>query len=303
VLAVATELGYSPSALARALVTRKSRIVGVVVDDIVDPHFAEIVRGVEDVAGGHRYLTAICSTDRSTTAELEHVRALRDYHPAGVVFASSGHADDASAHSLGAAVAEMQRHGCVVVALAPRQFECISAVVDNEAAAYDITSYLISLGHRRIAFVEGTAGLFTSQRRLVGFTHAMAGAGLSPKLCFDGGFDYESGRNAALKVLASTPLPDAIVAANDAVAIGVLMTLRQAGVDVPGRVSVVGIDGTLLAAFVELTTVKVPLYDLGVLAARIIVAEHGEGARPDTLTLPYKVTLRGTSAPRPGNAC
>jgi LacI family transcriptional regulator, galactose operon repressor len=90
VLAAAGELGYQPSALARALVTRNSRIIGVLVGSIVDPYFAEIARGVEDVAGRMGYLTMVCNADRRTEAEIAHLRTLRDYQAAGVVFASSG---------------------------------------------------------------------------------------------------------------------------------------------------------------------------------------------------------------------
>jgi LacI family transcriptional regulator len=85
VLAAADELGYRPSELARALVKRTSRIVGVIVGDIVDPYFAEIARGVEDVAARAGHLTMVCNADRRPAAELAHLGVLRDYHAAGVV--------------------------------------------------------------------------------------------------------------------------------------------------------------------------------------------------------------------------
>jgi LacI family transcriptional regulator len=300
VLAAAEDLGYSPSALARALASRKSRIIGVIVGDITDPYYAEIARGVEEVAGAHGYLTMVCSADRNAAAEIEHVYALRDYHAAGVIFASSGYVDDEGDGTacLAAAVAEVKQQGSTVVSVAPRDFECISATVDNQAAAYDITRYLISLGHRRIAFVEGPAGVLTSNQRSEGFAAAMAGAGLAVDLRYDGGATYESGTKAALELLGMATLPDAIVAARDEVAIGLLMTLRQAGVDVPESISIVGIDDTRPAYFVDLTTVKLPLYDLGALAARSVLAEHGDAARPESLVLPHELVPRGTTARR-----
>jgi LacI family transcriptional regulator len=298
VLGAAHDLGYSPSALARALVTRKSRIIGVIVGDIIDPYFAEVARGVEDVAARHEYLTMVCSADWRTSAELERLKALRNYRAAGVVFASSGAVNDPEAAVLTTVVEDMRRQGSVVVTVAPREFDSISAVVDNEAAAHDITEYVISLGHRRIAFVEGPAGLFTSQHRLQGFIRAMQAAGLATDLRYKGGLAYDDGREAALEIVAAGLLPDAVVAANDELAIGVLMTLRQAGVDVPGAVSVVGIDDTRPAHFVELTTVKLPLYELGAVAARSILAEHGETERPEELALAHRLVPRRTSALR-----
>src|SRR3954470_10186219 len=99
VLAAAGELGYRPSELARALVKRTSRIVGVIVGDIVDPYFAEIARGVEDVAARAGHLTMVCNAERRPAAELAHLGVLLDYHAAGVVFAGSGyeHAQESAA--------------------------------------------------------------------------------------------------------------------------------------------------------------------------------------------------------------
>jgi LacI family transcriptional regulator len=299
VLAAAGELGYQPSALARALVTRNSRIIGVLVGSIVDPYFAEIARGVEDVAGRMGYLTMVCNADRRTESEIAHLRTLRDYQAAGVVFASSGYAEDDHGTELARAVADMREQGSTVVALARRDFDCVHAVVDNRAAAYDITDYVASLGHRRIAFVDGPAGLHTSALRREGFEAAMGDAGLDTGLCFDGGFEYEAGYNAALRIMASGPLPDAVVGVNDEAAIGVLTGLRQAGVEVPAQVSIAGIDDTRPARFVELSTVSVPLYGLGAVAARAIVADHNEDGEPaGNVVLPHRLIPRATTSRR-----
>jgi LacI family transcriptional regulator len=299
VLAAAEELGYQPSALARALVTRNSRIIGVIVGNIVDPYFAEIARGVEDVAGRMGYLTMVCTADRHTDAEIAHLHTLRDYQAAGVVFASSGYAEDERGAELAAAVADITERGSTVVALAQRDFDCLHAVVDNRAAAYDITDYVASLGHKRIALVEGPAGLYTSALRREGFEAAMRDAGLEPDQTFEGGFEYEAGYNAALRMMAAGPLPDAVVGVNDEVAIGVLTGLRQAGVEVPGQVSIAGIDDTRPARFVELTTVNVPLYGLGAVAARAILAGHSEEKEPSAdVVLPHRLIPRGTTARR-----
>ena len=294
-LAAAAELGYAPSALARALVARSSRIIGVIVGDIVDPYFAEIARGVEDVAGRLGYLTMVCNADRRTGAELGHLRALRDYHAAGVVFAGAGFSHDPRAGELRRAVDELKAAGATVVALATRDFDSLAARVDNVAAAYDITDYLISLGHCRIAFVEGPAGLYTSEQRLAGYERAMRDAKLEPR-AVPGGFEYEAGHGAVLRILASGALPEAIVGANDEAAIGVLRGLRQAGIEVPERVSVAGIDDTRPARFLDLTTVNVPLYELGAVAARAIV---GEGEPEETeIVLTHRLTPRSTTIRR-----
>jgi LacI family transcriptional regulator len=269
VLDAADELGYRPSELARALVRRTSRIVGVLVGDIVDPYFAEIARGVEDVATSVGHLTMVCNTERRPEAELAHLDVLRDYHPAGVVFASSG----SESSALREAVADIQEFGTAVVTLATRDLDCPSVLVDNRAAAREATEHLLSLGHRRIAFVEGPA--HAGGERLEGFRAAIDAAG------------------AEAVVLSEHPLPDAILGVDDDVAISVLTALRRAGVDVPGEVSVAGIGDTRPARLVDLTTVALPLHELGELAARVIL----EGAEGDVV-LPHRLVRRATTAPR-----
>ena len=299
VLQAAADLGYAPSALAQALVTRSSRIIGVIVNDIVDPYFAEIARGVEDVAGRMGYLVMVCNADHRPEVEIEYVRALRDYHAEGLVFAGSGAPGATAANAeLATQVEAARARGARVVALARRDFPAMHVGVDNVAAAYDVTDYVISLGHRRIAFVEGPRELYTSSERLSGFSAAMTAAGLPDDLRFDGGFDFESGVAAGRRLLACRPLPEAVVAANDEAAIGVLTALRHAEVDVPGQVSVAGIDDTRPARFVELTTVNLPLYDLGAVAARHILAGP-EDAAEDDVVLAHRLVPRRSTARRP----
>lgn len=292
VLQAAEELGYRPSELARALVKRTSRIVGVIVGDIVDPYFAEIARGVEDVAARVGHLTMVCNAERRPAAELAHLGVLRDYHAAGVVFAGSGYEDPTDTAALRGAVEALQAGGAAVVALAARDFNCPSVLVDNRAAARDATEHLLSLGHRRIAFVQGPAGLHTSAQRLEGFEAAMAAAGAEP-VTLPGGFEYEAGDAAAGALLGGGALPDAILGVNDEVAIGLLTGLRRGGVDVPGDVSVAGIDDTRPARLVDLTSVSLPLHELGSRAARVIL----EGADGDVV-LPHRLVARGTTAAR-----
>jgi LacI family transcriptional regulator len=296
VLEAAQELAYSPSALARALVTRRTRIIGVIVGDVVDPYFAEITRGVEDVAGRAGYLTIVCNADRRPAVEREYLNLLRDYNAEGAVFAGSGLVDDDEA--LSASVDQARRQGMHVVALAPRAFEGSSVTVDNRAVAHDLVGYLVSLGLRTIAFVAGPPDLVSARERLAGFHGALADRGLEPGALYEGDFSYAAGHAAALRLLAEPQLPDAVVCANDETAIGVLMGLRGAGVDVPRTVSVAGIGDTRPARFLELTTVSVPTYELGASAARRIIG-GGTDESEAHVVMPHRLVPRATSARRP----
>ena len=295
VLAAARELGYSPSALARALVTRRSRIIGVVVGDIVDAYFAEITRGVEDVAARSGYMTIVCNADRRTDVEIEQLAVLSDYQAEGVVFAGSGYLDDPRGPELAAAVERARERGIRVVALATRDFEAPHIKADNHGAAFDVTDYVLSLGHRRVAYIGGPAGLYASRDREAGFRAAMTAAGADTGHVYPGDFSYEQGYAATLQMIAEREPPEAIIGANDETAVGALAALRQSRIEVPERISVAGMTDTRIARFSDMTTVSVPMYQFGAAAAQRIVA--GEDPPRETI-LPHRVVPRSTTARR-----
>jgi len=178
--------------------------------------------------------------------------------------------------------------------LADRGIESVPMItVDNRAVLYDMTRHLIRLGHTRIAFVQGPESLSTSRRRLEGFRQAMAEAGLDASFVLPGGFGIESGRLAATLMLARS-LPDAVVAATDDTAIGLMMTLRQAGVDVPRDISVAGVDDSPYSQLMDLTTVQLPTYELGALAARHVL-ELSDSPMPMRTILSHRVVVRGST--------
>ena len=201
-------------------------------------------------------------------------RLLRDYRAAGIIFAGSGTSSDPLVAELRYVVDSARAAGSAVVALAPRDIDAPHIIFDNHAAAYDITDYVISLGHTQIAFVQGPQGLRTTDERLRGLPPRDGDRGLDPFFVSQGGFSYESGARAATRILNMNDRPHAIVAVNDEAAIG-LLTLRQAGVRVPEDISVAGIDNTRPARFVELTTIAVPLHELGAAAAREVLEGAG----------------------------
>ncbi|MEV0729938.1 LacI family DNA-binding transcriptional regulator [Polymorphospora sp. NPDC050346] len=303
VLAAAERLGYSPSALAQALVTRTSRLIGVIVSDIVNPYFSVIARGVDDMSTRAGYVTMLSNADRRTSSEITRLQTMRDYRAAGVIFAGSGYVDDPRTPELAKAVAAARERGVLSISLTERDIDCPVITADNRAAAYDLTDHLVSQGHRRIVFVEGPAGMVATEQRRAGFLDRMTEAGLRDLAeCVEGGFDFEAGHAAALRVLASRDLPDAIVAANDEAAVGALNALRQARIDVPGQVSVAGIDDLPVARFVGLTTVSLPLYELGAMAARRVIDAGTAGPAPDPgppVVLPHRLVPRETTARRP----
>jgi len=290
------ELDYTPNALARALARHQSMSIGVLVGSITDPYFAEVTRGIEDEARRGGCLTILCNTDRNLAVEKGYVELLRRQHAAGIVLVGGAFAGHAQQIELAASVARVVAEGSTVIAIGDSGLADIPTVtVDDQALMFDLTQYVCSLGHRRVAFVGAPAGFTTGDHRLAGFQAAMSSQGLDPSLVYSGGFDYSSGRRAATRILADG-LADAVITFNDESALGVLMALRDAGVRVPEDISVAGVDDTRDARFTGLTSVMVPMYELGATAARHITQRDVAFERRTVLG--HRIAPRLTTAER-----
>ena len=169
VLDAARTLDYVPNALARGLLKSQIPVVAVVVHDITDPYFAEVVRGVEDAASPAGYLVITCSSERDAERETSYVRLLRSMRAAGVIFAASGLDDPASNQEIEKHLAAMRGDGAAVVHLSPHALGPADVGVDNEAGMVSMVSALVALGHREIAFLAGPSTLFVARARLAGY--------------------------------------------------------------------------------------------------------------------------------------
>ena len=304
VLQAARELNYVPSALARALVTRETRIIGVIVGDAADPYFATIIGGVSDVAREQGYLTFICSSDRVPAVELNYVRLLRDYRADGVIFAGGGLTDPAYLEQMQEIVRWFRSHHVPVVALGHHLFDTPQVNIDNVAATRAMVEYLIQLGHRRIGYIAGPAGLTTTALRLKGYQQALAERGLpfDPALVVESDFTYEGGQRATQALLQVDPWPTAIFGSNDMVAIGALVALKERGIAVPQQISVVGFDNITATRYVDppLTTVDVPMRELGATGMRQLLRAMDSDATVEPLhLLPHTLVIRDSATPPP----
>jgi LacI family transcriptional regulator len=306
VLKAARELNYVPNSLARGLRMQRSNLIAVLVGDNADPYFAEIVRGVEDVANEAGYLTIVCNSDRNPSKELHHLRVLQDYRVDGVIFAGGGLNESGHPGQLEQAVQSMVSRGAAVITLTQHTLHVPSIQPDNFGGARQMAARLIALGHRRIAFVTGPANVVTANVRLQGYMAALAEAGLpiDPALLLAGNFNREGGEQAvsALIHMAPQQRPTAIFAANDETAIGVLSGLRKHGWQVPGDISVCGFGDIPMASVVvpTLTTVHMGLRDLGRAGTRKLLAQLRREQMPHVEMLPTSVIERESTAPLSG---
>jgi LacI family transcriptional regulator len=300
VLDAARTLDYVPNALARGLLKSYIPVVGVIVHDITDPYFSEVVRGVEDAASRGGFLVITCSSDRVPQRELSYVRLLRSMRAGALVFAGSGLDDPQLNDEMSRHLAAISDYGAAVVHLSPHGLGDPEVGVDNAGGVAAMVGALVDLGHRQVAFLGGPASLHVARHRREGYRRGLAAAGIAfdERLVLETAFNREAGAEAVDRLLAGDARFTAILAANDLLALGALQRLGELGIRVPDQVSVAGFDDIQTAVLVapSLSTVRLPLQEIGRLgfefAERVLA-----GDQPDRRLLPTELVMRESTAP------
>ena len=288
--AVAT-LGYEPNLLARGLAKRQTKTIGMIVPDIANPFFPEVVRGAEDTVQTAGYTLLIASTDNDVEKEKLYLRLFLAKRVDGVILTK---APGRFPPDLQRAFA---RAGVPIVLLARTVpgFATDTVEMDDRGAAYEGVMHLRRLGYRRIGFIGGLHGASTSRRRLDGYRAALRDARIrfDPALVVEGDFRVESGYRAGLELLKRRP--DAVFVGNYLMTVGFMEALRQYRMRCPDDVAVVTCDDhPWLDAFSpRLTTIDLPKRELGAAAARLLVDRLARrGGRPRIVTLKNALRVR-----------
>lgn len=301
VLAAAQELRYTPHAAARSLSSRRTQTLGVVLPDLHGEFFSELMRGIDQVARAQRLHLLVSSYHGNPQEQGAALRAMRGRVDGLLVMSPfvvaptllSEHLDP----TLPAVLINSQAglDGTAVLG------------VDNHGGAVAMVEHLVASGHRRIAFIAGPEDNFDAHERLRGYRDALAR--LLPDAqawVVRGDFDEASGHRAGRELLAASPRPDAVFAANDMMALGCLFAFAQAGVNVPADIALAGFDDIPLARYVHpaLTTIRVNIAELGARAARLLIAQIAADAAPaeqatETSVLMTELIVRESSVPHP----
>lgn len=266
---IARELNYTPNSFARSLVTRRSRVIGIVVPDILNPYFTELVRACDDAARRRGYTTILCNSDGIPANEEAHLTFLAGHGVDGILLAASDVVPNAALlQGLGIPLVSMDREIAVL--------DCLAATVDTDCrnGAFQSAAYLISRGHERIAFLSGPVESSNTRMRLEGFreAHRQAGLAVDPALIRCGEFQHSFGRQATLALLDDARFT-AICCMSDMLAIGATVALRERGLTVPDDCAVMGFDNIYLAPLLErpLSTVDRRIFESGRIAIDALI--------------------------------
>jgi DNA-binding LacI/PurR family transcriptional regulator len=283
-----TELDYFPNTQARALVSGKSKLLGLIVSEVTNPFFPELIHEFEQVAVERGYEILIASTNYERTKMEQCARRMLERKVDGVAVMTFGIEDFLFEHFAADNIP------VVFVDAAPSRPLSNALVVDYRAGIYEGVQHLAVLGHREIGFISGPLRLRSATARRDAFLDCMRSTGIkpNPQWIIEGDHTLEGGHNAMQKILAMPKWPTAIMCSNDMTAIGVQHALFEANLTVPGDFSVIGFDDIHLAEYIipPLTTVGMSCKDLALKAVCSLLSHlqpHGSKSEP-----PSKLTTR-----------
>lgn len=269
VLRAMQQLGYQPSRVARRLRVKSTQIFGLIISDIANPFFNSVVRGIEDVAYSNQYSLLLCNSDEDLARESLYVNILQAEQVAGIIISS---ADENSV-----SCEALFKSGVPIVAMDRRlrAFDVDTVLVDNVKGAFQATSHLIRLGHRRIGLIGGPSRITTGRERQEGYEKALSEHGLvvDQSMIKIGDFKLDSGYQRACELLEADDPPTAIFAANNLMTLGSLNAIHEKGLNIPRDVAIVGFDDMPWAPSLHpsLTAVAQPTYELGRIAANLLL--------------------------------
>ncbi|WP_010096166.1 catabolite control protein A [Ornithinibacillus scapharcae] len=294
VLATIERLGYRPNAVARGLASKKTTTVGAIIPDISSIFFAELARGIEDIATMYKYNIILSNSDQNKDKELQLINTMLEKQVDGIIFMGGNISDEHVQQFSTASVP-------VVLAATYDGTDSIPSVnIDYEAAAYEATKQLIDKGNKKIAFISGKEEYTINELKYQGYLRALKESSINvvDEYVVNGDYTYDSGIQAVQRFMQLSDKPTAVFAASDAIALGVIHGAQDLGFSVPEDIEVFGFDNTRLATMVRptLSTVVQPMYDIGAVAMRLLTKfMNKEEVEEKKVILPHRLIERNST--------
>jgi LacI family transcriptional regulator len=262
--------GYKPNAIARSLKMQKTNTFGIMIPDISRPYYTQVVRGVEDVCNIYDYNIILCNTDSEPVKEEKYFDVFLEKQVDGILYIGKGLSQNLVNKI------ESNKVPIVLGAVHDAMGRYHSVAINNELAAYELTTYLIENGHKRMAFFfDEDEKSYVSQERRKGFVKALKKHNIKENPIYElkGKYSIKGGYDLMGELLTNKELPTAVVALNDEMALGAIRRLEDAGKNVPGDISVVGFNNFQLSEWIKpgITTIAQPMYDIGAICARMLI--------------------------------
>lgn len=296
VLGAVTELGYVPNSVARNLAQRRSGVIGFVVPEISNPYFGAIADYVVEAVERHGSLVMLCSHRSQSLKQSSYIELLASGAIDGMLYLGSFRSNERLAVAIadGLPVVVVDEP---ITGLPPVH----TVVMDDYAGGYQAASYLVALGHRRIAFVSGPSELGSVQERYRGYCDALRKGGLEPagQVRLSGQFTEQFGMSALPHLLAAAEPPTAAFVASDYIAFGLMSAAEAHGIRVPDDLSVVGFDDIRFSQYVQprLTTIRSPVERMARLGVELLFERLQDPAAPArTEVLPVELVIRESAA-------
>lgn len=298
--AAVAEIGYTPHGAAQSLRSGRSRLIGLVVPNIANPHFAAVAREVENVCLAAGYTSVVYSTGQDAERESQVLKMMRVQRVAGLIVIPTR-----SDAEHGAALVDQIHVPTVLLDMYVEGLPYDVIKTDNIEAGRIATEHLLSLGHRRIGIIVGIPGLATSDDRYAGYRKAFADRGLTPDpdLALPGDFDQKTAHDMGLELLALKPRPTAIVTISNMMTMGLLFAIREQGLAIPDDLSVVGIDDLEFAQLLDPkpTAVTTPILAMARRSIQKLLAQLSGESKPDggwEVYQPQLLVRQSTAAPK-----
>jgi len=290
VMKAVKELNYHPNVLARQFRMMETKTIIVVVPDITNTFFSQILRGIEKTARENGYRVLLGDTRNDVTIEHEYLKALYEKRADGLILLTA-RMDRNTIESL------IEKYPVVLACEYLEGSNIPTVSIDNISAARKATEHLIKLGHKRIAHIAGPMNVILSRDRLKGYKQAMKTYRLEvdPLLIAEGDFYYETGYDLMLKLMYINNPATAIFAANDEMAIGAIKAIQSQGLKVPEDIAIVGFDNIKMSTIFSpsLTTIGQPMYKIGEKAIHLLLdLIKGKKIRKNQFVLDDKLIIR-----------
>ena len=301
VLRAIRELNFRPSSIARSLVSQRTGTAGLLISDVGNPFYHDVILGVEEVAIANGYSIFLCNTGYDLSRGLEAIHSLVDRLVDGIMFMSSNMNIDmikeVYANSIQSVVLDWG--GTNVSEMAA------TITIDFNIGICEAARHLVELGHERIAFAGGPSSLWTAKIRKQAFLEATTACQPTVKgiILSEGNLRIEGGYQAFEELSCLSPRPTAVIAANDLIALGIMWAACNAGYNLPEELSIIGLDDIDLASRVTpaLTTIALPRYEIGRLAMNNLLALIREHSQPkNNQIVATRLIVRESTTRAPG---